>query len=97
MADLIVRPSAEADVRDAAFWYEGKRTGLGAELTLELDALYERIVENPKQFPEVDEGVRRALVRRFPYAVYFVIREDAPIVIAVLHQHRAPEAWRRRL
>jgi hypothetical protein len=40
MAHLIVRPLAEADVRDAAFWYESKRSGLGAEFTLELDALY---------------------------------------------------------
>jgi len=97
IADLIVRPLAETDVRDAAFWYESKREGLGAEFTLELDALYERIVEAPRQFPEIGEGARRALVRRFPYAVYFVIGEDAPVIIAVLHQHRRPEAWRGRL
>jgi toxin ParE1/3/4 len=47
--DLIVRPSAEEDVRDAAFWYESKREGLGAEFTLEVDSLYERIAENPQQ------------------------------------------------
>ena len=39
-ADLIVRPLAAADVRDTALWYESKREGLGAEFTLELDALY---------------------------------------------------------
>ena len=43
IADVIVRPLAETDVREAAFWYESKREGLGAEFTLELDALYERI------------------------------------------------------
>lgn len=36
MVDVIVRPLAEADVREAAFWYEGKREGLGAEFTLEV-------------------------------------------------------------
>lgn len=97
MADLIVRPLAEADVRDAAFWYENKREGLGAEFALELDALYERIVENPRQFPEIGEEVRRALLRRFPYAVYFVVRDHAPVIVAVLHQHRRPKAWRERL
>ena len=95
--DLIVRPSAEEDVRDAAFWYESKREGLGAEFTLEVDSLYERIAENPQQFPEVGEGARRALLRRFPYAVYFVIADDAPIILAILHQHRKPEAWCQRL
>ncbi|MFQ5665954.1 MAG: type II toxin-antitoxin system RelE/ParE family toxin [Candidatus Binatia bacterium] len=97
MVELIVRPLAEVDVRDAAFWYESKREGLGAEFALELDALYERIAKNPRQFPEIDEGVHRALLHRFPYAVYFMLGEDAPVIIAVLHQHRRPEAWRGRL
>src|SRR5712692_6461913 len=59
MADPVVRPLAEADVREAALWYESKREGLGAEFVLELDALYERIAENPRQFPEIGEGARR--------------------------------------
>jgi len=95
--DVIVRPLAEADVREAAFWYERKRDGLGAEFTLELDVLYDRIARSPRQFPEIGEGARRALLRRFPYAVYFVIGEGVPVIIAVLHQHRRPEAWRGRL
>jgi len=94
--EVNVRALAEADVREAAFWYEGKREGLGAEFILELDALYDRIAQSPRQFPEVGEGARRALLRRFPYAVYFVIAEDAPVILAVLHQHRRPEAWRER-
>ena len=96
-ADVIVRPLAEADVREAAFWYEGKREGLGAEFTLELDALYDRIAQSPRQFPEIGDGARRALLRRFPYAVYFVMGEKFPVIIAVLHQHRRPDAWRERL
>ena len=96
IADVIVRPLAEADVREAAFWYENKREGLGAEFALELDALYERITQNPRQFPAIDEGTRRALLRRFPYAVYFVIGDDVPVIIAVLHQHRRPITWHER-
>jgi hypothetical protein len=61
-----------------------------------LDALYERIAENPSQFPEIDEGTRRALLRRFPYAAYFVIDDNVPVIIALLHQHRKPDAWRDR-
>ena len=93
--EVIVNPSAGADVREAAFWYETKREGLGAEFVLELDALYDRIAQHPLQFPEIGEGARRALLRRFPYAVYFVT-DDAPVVLAVLHQHRTPRTWRER-
>ena len=94
--EVIVRPSAEADVRQAALWDESKREGLGAEFILELDALYERIAQNPRQLPTIEEGTRRALLRRFPYAVYFVLGDDVPVIIAVLHQHRRPDAWRER-
>jgi plasmid stabilization system protein ParE len=69
---------------------------LGAEFALELDALFDRIAHNPNQFPEVEEGVSRALLRRFPYAVYFVREERACAIIAVLHQHRRPDSWRTR-
>ncbi len=96
IADVIVRSVAQADVREAAFWYESKREGLGGEFILELDALYERITRNPRQFPVIEDATRRALLRRFPYAVYFVIGEDAPVIIAVLHQHRTPDAWHER-
>ena len=93
---VIIRPSASADVREAAFWYEAKREGLGSEFVLELDALYDRIAQHPLQFPEIGEGTRRAVLRRFPYAVYFVA-DDAPVVLAVLHQHRKPQTWRERV
>ena len=95
-ADVIVRPLAAADVREAAFWYENKREGLGAEFTLEVDALYERITQNPRQFAVIEEETRRALLRRFPYAVYFIIGDDVPVIVAVLHQHRRPDRWHER-
>jgi len=94
-SEVIVLPAAAEDARDAGHWYEAKREGLGAEFVLELDALYERIAVNAVQFPEIGFGVRRALLQRFPYAVYFW-NERSPVVLAVLHQHRRPDAWRSR-
>jgi len=96
MADVIVRRAARADVRDAALWYENQRPGLGSEFTLQLDALVEHIAQSPFQFPEIGSGIRRALLGRFPYAVYFLVRAR-PVVIAVLHHHRRPDVWKERL
>lgn len=47
---------------------------------------------SPLQFPEVAPGIRRGLMRRFPYAVYFSMDENQILVIAVFHQRRDPEA-----
>jgi len=49
------------------------------------------------EFLEIGEGARRALLHRFPHAVYFVIAGDVSVILAVLHQNRSPEAWRGRL
>ena len=96
MAEVIVRPGAQADIRAVALWYESRRAGLGSEFILHFDALVERIEQNPLQFPEIGSGVRRALLQRFPYAIYFVV-VACPIVIAVLHQRRHPDTWKGRL
>lgn len=66
MAEVIVRPGAQADIRAAALWYESQREGLGSEFILHFDTLVERIEQNPLQFPEIGSGVRRALLQRFP-------------------------------
>ena len=98
-AGVIVCPPAGVDVREAAFWHEAKREGLGVEFILEVDALYHRISENPLSFAEIEPGVRRALVHRLPYAAYFIPPADhqPSVILAVLHQRRSSDAWRERL
>ena len=93
---LIIRPDAQRDVREAAHWYEARRPGLGKRFSAQLGRLMNRVADSPLQFPEIDEGVRRALLQRFPYAMYFTVASDAIIVIAILHQHRHPNTWKER-
>ena len=95
---LPVRLSAGAqhDVEDTVAWYEGQRVGLGGRFVAALDRLIDRFSENPQQFPVIEPEVRRALVRRFPYAVYFIVSSDHIAVIAVLHVRRYPQEWQRR-
>jgi len=51
---------------------------------------------NPRQFPVVYKNVRRALLRRFPYSLFFVLEDDALFVIAIFHASRDPSHWQRR-
>jgi plasmid stabilization system protein ParE len=63
-----------------------------------VDAVVERMISNPRQFPVVHNDVRRALLRRFPYASMFVIDDDgSPIVLACFHGSRDPARWQRRV
>jgi plasmid stabilization system protein ParE len=96
MIRLIVRPAAEADIVDAQTWYAARGPALSDRFVDELRSTLRRVREMPRQFPEIG-GARRALLHRFSYAVYFILPDDArAIVIAVLHQSRAPRAWKKR-
>ena len=89
------RPQAEDEVLEAQRWYEEREPGLGGEFG---DAVYEvvsRIADNPLAFPLVRSEIRRAVLRRFPYAVYFRTFRDGVIVLSV-HGRQDPRRWQDR-
>ncbi len=93
---LRVRPEAEQDMFEAALWYEGERAGLGARFLDSVRRVFLRIQEAPEQFPVVAEDIRRALVGRFPFGVFFFAESETSTVIAVTHLHRHPSSWEQR-
>jgi plasmid stabilization system protein ParE len=93
---LVVQPQSELDIQAAAVWYEDQRSGLGTRFFDELDLVFRRIGNNPRQFPQLEDEVRWALLRHFPYGVYFTENSEAISVLAVLHLHREPDMWKSR-
>lgn len=91
-----VRPEAQSDIREAAIWYERHEAGLGFRFVGEVRASLQRIADNPLRFPIVGGDVRRALLHKFPYSIYFVNEREAVAIIAVLHQHRRTGTWKSR-
>jgi plasmid stabilization system protein ParE len=96
-APFLIRPEAQADIEQAAFWYEDQRPGLGEIFTGELFELIHRIAKSPLQFPSVGASTRRGLLHRFPYAVYFLVETGQTVIVAVLHQRRDPAVWKHRV
>jgi len=94
---LVVRSVAEVDATDAALWYEARALGLGAEFLRAVDVALAEIQRMPERFPLVHRGCRRAMLRRFPYAIYFVPSSEAIYVIACMHAGRHPRSWRERM
>ena len=89
--------AVELDVESAFEWYEAEEPGLGVEFLEQLRAAYRRILENPLGYQELRSGIRRALPRQFPYAVYFSIEDDTILILAVLHTARDPAEWQQRI
>jgi plasmid stabilization system protein ParE len=93
---LSLRPEAAADIAEAAAWYEDQRTGLGSEFTRAVRAQLAAIEREPRRYPIVRGEARRAVIRRFPYAIYFLLEPDAIVTFACLHHSRNPEIWQSR-
>lgn len=94
---LIIRPEAEFDIQEAFEWYEERDSGLGSEFVRAADSCLAAIGRNPLAYPLVHREVRRALVRRFPYGIFYLLEEDPIVVIACFHVKRNPQQWQSRI
>lgn len=93
---FIVRPRAEHDIQSAYEWYESQRAGLGNEFLVTLRQRLEAVRGHPESNPDIYRGIRRAVVSRFPYLIFYIVRPDRVTVLAVLHHVRNPATWPRR-
>ncbi len=92
-------PEALAEYKEAAVWYEERRSRLGIEFIDAVETAISAILESPCKHRPVGDGVRVFRLKRFPYYVFY--RHDAEAdhirIVAVMHQKRRPEYWRERL
>lgn len=65
-------PEARADVSGVASWYEEQRTSLGSGCLDEVLRTLSLIEETPELYPRVHDDIRRALIRRFPFGVFYI-------------------------
>ena len=93
---LLLESEAKADLVEAFDWYENQRPGLGSEYLAEVASVLEDIERNPEAYAIVQGQTRRALVRRFPYAVFYVVDPELVAVTAVMHGRRDPRRWQER-
>jgi toxin ParE1/3/4 len=97
MPPAIYLPEARDDIDEAYASYELRQASLGDRF---LGALADRIAViegNPKLYGEVLPGIRAALLRKFPYVVYYRDRPTQVIIIAVRHGRDDPAIWQSRV
>jgi len=93
---LVLSDRAATELAEAVAWYEDRRAGLGLELLDTVDTLQVLLLRHPELGIEVRPRIRRALLRRFPYGVFYTISADAVRILAIVHSHRHTARWPRR-
>lgn len=93
---IVLRDEAEQEFDDAFDWYDGRSAGLGGEFAEAVQSAFDVIAANPLVHGNVFADVRKAVVRRFPYCVFYRPHADRVEVIAVFHSGRDPSVWQDR-
>jgi len=96
-AELIFAPEVQQDVDEAYTWYEDRRPGLGEDFLSCVDACIQLICRMPELYAKVHEEYRRALVRRFPYAIFYEYTGGKVFIYSIFHTSSDPKKWRNRL
>lgn len=94
---LIYHPDAEAELIGAARFYEQRVKGLGVEFLDAVDRDILTIQQAPHRWRPLEGDVRRHLLSRFPYAIYYRALTDEMRILAFAHHSRHPGYWRERL
>ena len=90
-------PQAESEIEAASLWYEEQSPGLGFRFLFAIDAALRRASENPLSFPRELRRTRKAVIRRFPYVVFYAVEKERILVTGVFHGRRHPRSWADRI
>ena len=96
---MIIRftPEADLELTEAREWYSHQRDDLDLEFMQCIDNALSRVVSNPLLFPIVYRELRRVVVSRFPFAIFYEVSSNEIQVVAVFHSRRDPETWKSRV
>jgi toxin ParE1/3/4 len=93
---VIFRDEARADALSAFAFYEDRRAGLGKRFRDHVDVAIGKLQRSPERYPTVYRDLRRRLVERFPYAVFYRVYDDVVVIVALMHGRQDPAIWKAR-
>ena len=89
-------PEARQDLIETRQWYDLRQAGFGTVFARAFADAIERMQAQPLSYPAVVGSIRRVILQRFPYAIYFRVETDEIVVLAV-HSRQDPGRWRERI
>ena len=93
---LIIKPLAEVDIEESAFWYEEQSSGLGLAFLQEIEQKIQIIENNPNLFEIKYKSIRQAFFFFFSYSIHYIIELETIFVLALIHTNRNPQTVSKR-
>lgn len=97
--DLVLLSDASIEIEETIVWYENQKEGLGRQFGLAIKKAFDSLKANPLLYAKVQNDIRRVLLNKFPYSVYYLIDEEklSVVIFAILHQSQNPNEWQSRV
>jgi plasmid stabilization system protein ParE len=92
----VFHPSAREELDASVDFYEARLAGLGGRFLAGVEEAIGRIAESPGAGSALEGGLRKRLVSGFPFSIVYRVAQGQIFIVAVAHQHRRPDYWRRR-
>lgn len=97
MLSYAFHPEAEAELLQAIEYYERQEIGLGYDFAIEIHEAIQNIRSHPHAWKKLTKDIRSCIINRFPYAVIYSQQDEAVFILAIMHCHRNPDYWRKRV
>ncbi len=95
--EILVKPIAWIDLEEAIDWYENAKPGLGKKFFKHFEEATDKILEAPNAYRIIIPGVRRIIIKKFPYKIFYVFSENTIFIIGVAHEKRSNAYIRKKL
>jgi len=97
--NVSILSEAELDIDNAYIWYELRQIDLGMKFYKSVDESIQFISDNPYSCEEIYKGIRRFVIKRFPYGIYYKIIFDAKEIqiVGVIHFKRSSKSIKKRI
>lgn len=93
---VVLRAAARKEFDEAADWYDGQQAGSGKRFTAAVGKVFQLVSDFPRIGTLVHRDIRRVVVQKYPYCVYYRERHQMIVVTSVFHTSRDPAIWKKR-
>jgi plasmid stabilization system protein ParE len=95
--NLIIKPKAQQDIREAINWYKEQNNNLSSELLVKIDECLKKLQKNPEYYQKRYQEIRIVFTKKFLYGIVYTVEGNTIYVHAILHTKQDPKTAEKRV